>query len=212
MIILHACSSLLHVPFPFSVTLLNFSSWKRQLFRIYILVSGIASWVRGRHTPKRKKLLFKVEPILVTFWDVGIETLRETEWIGSRAKRYWHRESSQVTLIAKHREGGPRDLCCWGPWSHAAPCPIPELWQIYLFLGSWEATCISALWIGNLNFYFFQLKQSLPKPAVNPSDVHYVKIGLCNSSFTSEGPKKEKLQHICWVAGVITREPRDGGC
>lgn len=127
MIILHAYSSLLHVPFPFWVTLLNFSPWRGRLFRTCILVSGIASWVRGGHTPKTKQHIVKVEPILVTFWDVGTETLRETEWVGSRAKRYWHRESSQVTLMAEHREGGPKDPCRWGPWSHATPCPTSEL-------------------------------------------------------------------------------------
>lgn len=79
MIILHGCSNLLHMPFPCWVDPLNLGPWRGQQFRTCILAAGLASWARGGHTPKRKQLLVKVEPILVTFWDFGIETLRQTE-------------------------------------------------------------------------------------------------------------------------------------
>ena len=134
---------------------------------LHSLPRGIASWARGGHTPKGNQLIIKGEPNIVTFCELGIESLRD--WIHlQQCKKMSHRESSLLTLMAELTGGRSRDPCCWGPWSHPKSSHTSGL-VVYLSLESWETTWYFyslSWWIG---FLFPPTKWILAKTYSHPN-------------------------------------------
>lgn len=143
----------------------------------------------------------------------GILELRlwETEWVGSKEKRCWHRESSQVMLKGTEKEDMGIPIA-EVPGVMPPPAPYWGLGDLP-FPGELRSHSV-ALPTELVNWVSTPFKRSLPKPMVNPTSVHYDKTVLCNSAFTSKPHKKEKFQHNHWVEGVMgdtVREWREGG-
>ena len=205
-IILYSCSN---VPFPFWVNLLNPQPLEGETLPMCILdPRGIAPWAGDGYTPKENQLVIKAEPNIVTFWEFGIEILRDGICLLQCKKMLTQRK--QPTMLAKLTGGRPRDPCCWGPRNSPASS---HTWGLVncLSLESRETTWYFyslSWWIG---FLFPPSKQIFAKAHGHP--MCYDKTGLCDSVFISKCLIKEKLLHIFWWKMSVLetmREFREG--
>lgn len=168
-IILHSCPN---VPFPFWVNLLNPQPLEGATLQMRILApGGIAPWAGDGHTPKGNQLVIKAEPNIVTFWEFGIEILRDGMFVAMQ-KRCWHRESSQQCWPSSQDEG-PGTPVAEVPGTVLNP-PISEVWWTVFLWRAGKSLGIFILLFDGLGFYSLQANESLPKPMVTP----YVMIKL----------------------------------
>ena len=162
-IILHSC---FNVPFPFWINLLNPQPLEGATLQTCILAPrGTAPWAGDGHTPKGNQLVIKAEPNIVTFWEFGIEILRDGICLLQGKKTLTQRKPAKLQYWPSSQEEGPGTPVAEVPRTVPNP-PLPEVWWTVFLWRPGKPLGIFILSVDGLGSYSLQANESLPKPMV----------------------------------------------